>query len=360
MKGSIKIGRFAGIDVFVHWTFSLLLVYVIFTSIKSGLNINQTLWMLAFVLSVFVTVVLHEFGHALTAKKFNCNTKDITLLPIGGVARLEKFPDKPIQELWIAIAGPAVNIGIAVILGLFIHFPDGSELVTELNNNISSSNFLLNFFGVNIWLALFNLIPAFPMDGGRVLRALLSLKLSPTLATNIASKIGQLIALVFVIGGLFYNPMLIIVGVFIFIGAQQENAMMQMKHTLTGYKVRDVLMTEYATLNAEDTIHTAVQRILSSQYKNFLILEGQQHIGTLSRDEIIQALAAGGQNESVSAFMKKNLVELHPETPLNSILNLAGSDSTELMPVVIDGVRIGVIDRENVAEFLLLQHSLRQ
>ena len=185
--------------------------------------------MLVFVLSIFVTVFLHELGHALAAKKYNIKTKDITLLPIGGLARLESIPEKPKEELVVAIAGPAVNIGLAIITGLFITIPDAKDLTIQLSGGINSSNFFLNFFIVNIWLALFNMIPAFPMDGGRVLRALLSMKFERYIATNIAARIGQIFAVGFVFVGFFSNPFLVFIGLIIFLGAQAEAQYTQAK-----------------------------------------------------------------------------------------------------------------------------------
>ena len=168
MKGSFKLAKVAGIDIFIHWTFSLLLLFIIFINYKAEQNVIRILWSVLFIFAIFTTVILHELGHALAAKNFNIKTKDITLLPIGGLARLEKIPEKPVEELIVASAGPLVNIGLAFITGIFITIPETTEqLIRELSDGVNSDNFFLNFFLVNFWLALFNLIPAFRMDGGR-------------------------------------------------------------------------------------------------------------------------------------------------------------------------------------------------
>ena len=212
MKGSLRVGTIAGIGVFIHWTFVLIIFYLNFTSARASHDIQ---WSVLFVLSIFATVLLHELGHALAAKRYGIGTKDITLLPIGGVARLERFPEKPGQELVVAIAGPAVNIVLALITALITSFPDMHEMDEFLAPGVNPDNFLVNFFFVNLWLALFNMIPAFPMDGGRVLRALLSFRLQRHVATRIAALTGQVIAVLFVVGGFFINPFLVLIGIFI-------------------------------------------------------------------------------------------------------------------------------------------------
>jgi Zn-dependent protease len=222
MKGSFKLGNIAGIGVFIHWTFSILIVFIIYSNYRAGQNMEQILWSLLFVLSIFATVFLHELGHALAAKRYGIKTTDITLLPIGGLARLERIPEKPTEELVVAIAGPLVNIVLALLTLLFITVPSWGAITEQLTIGVGLHNFFLYFFIVNIWLSLFNLIPAFPMDGGRVLRAILSMGMQRHSATEIAARIGQLLAIGFVFLGFYSNPFLIFIGLFIILGAQGE------------------------------------------------------------------------------------------------------------------------------------------
>lgn len=227
MRWSLKFGRLAGIDVYVHFTFFLLLAWVAFIHWKQTESMGAALIGVLFILSIFACVVLHELGHALTAKKYGIKTRDIILLPIGGVARLEKMPDKPIQELWVALAGPAVNAGIAAVLAIYLLVANSFTPVNQLT--VSTAPFIERILGVNIFLVLFNLIPAFPMDGGRVLRALLAMRLAHTRATRISANLGQGIALLFGIIGLFYNPMLLFIAFFVWFSAAQEARMTRMK-----------------------------------------------------------------------------------------------------------------------------------
>ena len=230
MRWSLKATRIAGIDVYIHFTFFLLLAWVAFIHWKQTGSIGAALVGVLFILSIFACVVLHELGHALAAKKYAIRTRDIILLPIGGVARLEKMPDKPVQELWVALAGPAVNVGIATALAVYLYVSNSFSPVDQ--STMTTAPFLERILGVNIFLVLFNMIPAFPMDGGRVLRALLAMRLAYTRATRISANLGQGIALLFGIFGLFYNPLLLFIAFFVWIGAAQEARMTQMKSAI--------------------------------------------------------------------------------------------------------------------------------
>ncbi|MEJ5200225.1 MAG: site-2 protease family protein, partial [Anaerolineae bacterium] len=220
MKWSWKIGEFAGIGVYMHATFLLLIGWVALSGWLAGRTLNAALSGVVFILALFLCVVLHEYGHALTARRYGIKTRDITLLPIGGVARLERMPDDPRQELWVALAGPAVNFVIAAVLlaGLLATGTWRSFNLAQLGD----SSFLGRLLSINISLALFNLIPAFPMDGGRAVRALLATRLEYTQATHIAATLGQAIALIFGFIGLFTNPLLVFVALFVWMGAGQE------------------------------------------------------------------------------------------------------------------------------------------
>jgi Zn-dependent protease len=356
MKGTLKLGKIAGIGLFMHWTFSLLIAFIIFTSLRSGYNFIQTLWSVLFVLSIFITVVMHEFGHALAAKNYGIKTKDITLLPIGGLARLEKIPEKPIEELVVAFAGPLVNIMLALITGFFVAIPSEPDvLAAQLSGGVNSHNFLLNFLIVNLALAIFNLIPAFPMDGGRVLRALLSFKFKRHVATKIAARIGQLLALGFIFLGFFSNPFLIFIGLFVIMGAQMEANYTESKYFLKGYKVRDVLMKQYHSIDANEPLKTAITLLLDSQSKIFLITENEEPVGTLNRDQIIIALSEHGENVAILNAMNKNLIYLEVETFLEDIFELVYHNKSNLMLVMENNHLIGTLDTENLMEFLLIK-----
>lgn len=231
MKGSLNLGKIAGIGVKVHWTFMLLILWVVFLELTRGSNLQSILWSIFFVLALFACVVFHELGHALTARKFKIGTRQITLLPIGGVASLEAMPEDPKEEFLVAIAGPAVNVVIALALYLVVPMEEflkqDPEMLEETMSAINAGNFLFYLFSANVMLVVFNLIPAFPMDGGRVFRALLSMKFDRVTATQMAARLGQGVAFLFFLIGLLYNPILILIAIFVYFGAQGENMMVQ-------------------------------------------------------------------------------------------------------------------------------------
>ncbi|WP_035671115.1 site-2 protease family protein [Flavobacterium sp. 83] len=355
MKGSFKLGKVAGIGIFIHWTFSLIILFIIFMNYRAGQNTTQIIWSVVFILCIFITVLLHELGHALAAKNYNIKTKDITLLPIGGLARLERIPEKPTEELIVAFAGPLVNIALAFITALFISIPeDTGKLMAELSDGVNANNFFLNFFLVNFWLAIFNLIPAFPMDGGRVLRALLSFKLPRNVATRIAARIGQFLALSFIILGFFTSPFLIFIGIFVIIGAQIEADYTESKFILKGFKVQDVVMKDYQTINLDEKIKKAIELLLDSQNKNFLITENNIPVGTLNRDQIIMALSKKGDDEFIYNVMDRNLIILESNSLLENVFELIQQNKSTLMLVMDNNELIGTVDIENILEFILI------
>ncbi|MFV8270130.1 site-2 protease family protein [Flavobacterium sp. GT2N3] len=355
MKGSFKLGTVCGIAIFIHWTFSLLILFIIFMNKKSGLNTSQIIWYLLFIASIFLTVLLHELGHAVAAKNYNIKTKDIILLPIGGLVRLEQIPEKPSEELVVVFAGPLVNFTLAFITGIFITIPATSQqLMTEISSGVHANNFLLHFFLVNFCLGIFNLIPAFPLDGGRILRALLSFKLQRHIATRISARIGKLLAIGFIISGFFTSPILVFIGVFVIIGAQVEADHTESKFMLKGFKVHDVVMKQYPVIDVNDTVKTAVEMVLDSQNKNFLITEEGVPVGTLNRDQIIMALSNQGYDEFIYNVMDRNLVYLDSDSLLEKVFELIQLNKSRLMLVMENNKVVGILDVENLMEFLII------
>lgn len=246
MKGSLHIASFAGIPVKIHWTFGLLLLYVAFEASKNGFQPIVLILTIGFVLSLFFCVILHEFGHALMARRFGVKTYDIMMTPIGGIARLERMPEGRGQEFWVAIAGPVVNFIIVALIAFGFLLINGEVLPLLDKSFWNFENETNNYFKIllkaNGYLGLFNLIPAFPMDGGRILRSLLSLRMDRNKATQIASYAGQVIAVMMFAWG-WYNsqPILTLIGVFIFFAARQENRILQRQALLTKVKAFDLM-----------------------------------------------------------------------------------------------------------------------
>jgi Zn-dependent protease/CBS domain-containing protein len=357
---SLRAGKFFGIEVFVHWTFWILIVWILLMNLGGGQSFLQSLSGVLFVLALFVCVVLHEFGHALTARRFGVSTKDITLYPIGGVASLEGMPEKPSQELLVAIIGPMVNIAIAFVLWLYLtltnQIPDLSAI--DDSQTVNQLPFLFSLFIANIILAVFNLIPAFPMDGGRALRSLLSFWMDRTTATRIAAGLGQFLAVIFVFVGFFYNFWLVFIGLFIFLGAGGEASLEQTKSALAGLTVRDALMRRFTILKPDDTLGRAVDALLNSQETEFVVAEADKPVGLLTRNEIIRGLSEQGKNAPVSEFMNREFFVVSSETKLSDFFQQV-LESGQTAALVMDGDLLqGLIDRENVEEKLLIREAL--
>lgn len=358
MNWSLKIARIRGINVFVHWTFLILLGWIIISGMRQGQNLSQSLMSVWFILALFGCVLLHELGHALTALRYGIPTKSITLLPIGGVANIEKMPEQPIQELWVALAGPAVNVVIAAVLALYFWLTGGFPAFTENTlAQISADNFLFSLLWVNIVLVLFNLIPAFPMDGGRVLRALLSMRYDRAVATSIAAKIGQFLAIIFVFFGFFYNPFLIFIGLFIFLGAGAESNFESTRSALANYKVRDVLMHHFTAFHAFETLDKAIATLLDGQEKEFLVEQDNEIIGIITRDEIIRGLREQGQEAAIGRIANKQFFTLTPDMPLQDAYEKMTQNNSPICPVIENGQLIGVLNMENITEVVMLANA---
>jgi len=357
MKGVLKIGRVSGIKIEVHWTFTLLLIWVAFLEIQKGSDLNRILLNEALILVLFVCVILHELGHALTAKKFGVKTKNILLLPIGGVATLEKMPEKPAQELWIALAGPAVNVVIAILLLLVVpvrsYFNFDSIVLEEMLYEPTLQNFLFYLFIANVMLVVFNLIPAFPMDGGRVLRALLSFKLGRVSATNIEASIGQGLAFIFFVLGLFFNPFLILIALFIFLGAYGENQMVKQGDLLEGHVVKEATLTNITRLRPSNNLQEVIDILLAGTEKDFVVIENEKILGILTQKDIIKH--AKTPSVLVGDIMQRKFKTVDVTTEIMKVLQSIRKEDSDFYPVVENGQLVGAIDTTNISEFILLK-----
>lgn len=362
MRWSWQVARVAGIPVRVHATFALFIVWIFVASLTGGQDLARAAQGAGTILAIFGCVVLHEFGHALTARRYGVKTRDITLLPIGGVARLERIPEKPSQEIAIALAGPAVNVVIALAL-LPIVLP-----MFSLAQAAGATAELLNWFParlffVNVMLVVFNLIPAFPMDGGRVLRAALASRLDYVRATRIAAGVGQGIALLFGFAGLrFGEPMLLFIALFVFIGATQESAAVQMRSGFTGVPVSRAMIRDFRTLRPEDPLSRAVDLLLEGHQQDFPVLgqsPGDPPLGILTRSDLLTALAEGRTDRPVGDVTRRNCGTAHPRDLLEDVARGMEENACPAVPVVDDGgAVVGMVTLENVGELAMVRAAL--
>lgn len=356
MSWSYRIFKVAGIEVRVHVTFLLLLLFFGYVSYQAG-GTELAVSRIAFILFLFGCVLLHEFGHAIAAKAYGIKTPDITLLPIGGVARLERMPDKPYQELIVALAGPLVNVVIAGVLFLFVggRLQNISPMAMEGELDLAVQMLL-----VNIWLVLFNIIPAFPMDGGRVLRALLATRMKYARATQIAASIGQGIAFVFGVIGLIYNPMLIFIAIFIYMGASQEASLAQIREVSKGLPVSSAMVTSFETLDQAATLNDAVMALVRTSQHEFPVMSfGGEFMGLLTRPQMMKALKTNGGDRLVIHEMATDLPRVHENMSFDRAFQMMQECESSALPVFDSaGNLVGLLTMENVGEMMMINSVL--
>jgi Zn-dependent protease/CBS domain-containing protein len=356
MGWSWRIARIAGIDVYIHFTFLLLLAWVAVAHCMANGDLAEAVNGLAFILALFTIVVLHELGHALAAQHFGIQTRDITLLPIGGVARLERIPEDPRQELIVALAGPAVNavLAAAIYVGLLL----GRGLSPMADVVEVNGSFVEQLFWVNVALFLFNLLPAFPMDGGRVLRALLAMRFDYVRATQVAATVGQAMAIGFVFLGLLYNPFLIFIALFVWLGAAQEASMVQMKAALDGIPVARAMVTEFQTLRPTDPLSRAAEYLLAGFQEDFPVVDDGRLVGVLRRQDLATAFAQRGFDTRVGEVMQRDIISVDPGDMLHNALARLEECECHTLPVVRNGRLMGLVTADNLAEVLMIQEAL--
>jgi Zn-dependent protease/predicted transcriptional regulator len=346
MGGSLKLGKWFGIEVNLHITFLLLIGFLAVTGFAATRNAGAVAGNIGFLLALFLCVLLHEFGHALAARRYGIPTKDITLWPIGGVARLERMPTDPKQELVVALAGPAVNVAIAIALLPIIA--------------VSNVAFFERLFTTNLLLVAFNMIPAFPMDGGRVLRAGMALKMDYAKATSTAATIGQGFAVVFGIIGLFTNPFLILIAVFIWFGAAGESQVAQTQSKLAGVPVERAMLTQFDTLAPINSLRYVAQLVLAGSQQEFPVVENGRPIGLVTRADLFNALTQYGSLGFVSQAMRREFAVVEAADQLAAAAEKLQTGQARSLIVLRDGQLAGLLTLENVQEFTLIQAALEK
>ena len=359
MGWSFRVGRLAGIDIFVHFTFLLLLAFIgLGGYLRTGQPVVALVGM-GLILAVFGIVILHELGHALAARYYGIPTKDITLLPIGGVARLQRMPDKPVQELVVALAGPAVNVILAVLFGAIVLLrgtsPDPEQALTF------QFDLMRELFLINVGLVFFNMLPAFPMDGGRVLRALLAMTIGPNPATKIAAQVGKGMAILFALAGLFGIPgvmeanlMLALVALFVWTGAEAEAQAMRAKAGLAGVPVAAVMVRRFAAVDPDDTLGAVLGYARQAFQRDFPVVVGGRVVGLLTREDLQQGLDELGVHARVFQVMRREFPTVGPDEPAERGLSLLVAGAP-IVPVVAYGQLAGLLTPEHLSEFVALR-----
>ncbi len=357
MSWSLNVGSVAGTAIRIHVTFVLLLAWIFGVEYLSGGP--QAAWNgLLFILLLFLCVLLHEFGHIFAARGFGVRTPDVILLPIGGVSRLERIPEQPSEEFLIAVAGPAVNIVIAFLLV----FVGGANLSADHLSALESANVSMidRLAFVNLFLALFNLLPAFPMDGGRVLRALLATRLGYVRATEVAAMIGQWVAFALGFLGLFGNPLLIFIAIFVYLAASSEAHIVATRAMSRGVPVTAAMVTQFATLTPDEHVDAAVETLLRTSQGEFPVVDGQgRPLGVLARNDLIRAMKERGPDARVGDAMTVHIPTMSKSRCLDEAFRLLQEKSVPAVGVVdAAGRLVGLVTTETIGEMLMLHQAL--
>jgi Zn-dependent protease len=355
MNLTTRLGRIAGIDVRVHATFWLLLGFAALVPLLAGKGLAGALGGALFIAAMFGIVVLHELGHALAARRYGIATLDITLLPIGGVARLERMPESPRQEIVVALAGPAVNLALALVLlvgvlvagvGPWLGLP-----------GLGAETFLTRLFWANLLLAAFNLIPAFPMDGGRVLRALLALRLDRVRATWIAARIGQGFAVLLGLLGLVGNPLLMLIALFVWFGAEEEAQATEVSNLLRDVPVGELLVTEVRVLSPDEPVAAVAAEASRSFQRDFPVVTGDYLVGTVSRTELLLALHEGRLAGPVAEIMQRAPVTAEVDEPASAVLARLDAGAGSALPVTRAGRFVGMLPLARLVEHVAVSRA---
>ncbi len=348
---SWKLTEIAGIGVYVHWSFLILPLLIAGSALSSGSGIALAVEAVLFVLAIFGCVLLHELGHALMARQFGIGTHSITLLPIGGVASLDRMPERPLHELAVALAGPAVNVAIAAVLVVVLLA--AGTVGTMFSTTAISHSFLIRLMWANVALVLFNMLPAFPMDGGRVLRSLLASFMPHVRATNIAAAIGQVMAGLFaVVGILSQHWMLVFVAMFVFLAGRAEAQMARAKASIRGYRVGDAMRRQFHMVPADITLDQAAHDVLFKAQDDFPVIEDGRLVGMLAKQHALQLLAQGRGYLRIRESMRGNVPTLDQQLSLEECLDQMEIGNYSSLPVASGGRLVGILSAATLRQWM--------
>lgn len=365
MQGSMKLFSVKGIDVKVHFTFSLILIWAAYHwGIQLNKGLTGALFGVVITLLLFVCVTLHELAHSLVAMRYGGKVKEISLLPIGGVAQMEEMPAKPAHELKIALAGPLTNIVIAILLILIslplnIRSTMGIEELFNVLGTVSWRGLVAYLVTSNLTLGFFNLFPAYPMDGGRVLRALLAMKLDYAQATAIAVRIGQGLAILLGLWGFLGGGFtLIFIAIFIYLGAGQEGKMVEVKNVLEDMHVRQAMSRPVQTVKPTDTLGEVVELILQGLQADFPVLEDGRLVGIITEGDVLLTLHKQGSDTLVDQVMRHQFPTARPEETLVDVQERMSSGQLRSVPVIEGNQVVGLLTTQDINEAYRLLKAL--
>jgi Zn-dependent protease/CBS domain-containing protein len=356
MQWSFKLGKIFGIEFRIHVTFVLLLLFVYMSGSSQGGPAYGTRAVL-FISAVFACVLIHELGHSLIARRFGKEAKSITLLPIGGVATMEEMPEKPGQEIAMSIVGPFINLAIAGILYLLVGNWTGISAPNLYAD--SARAFFAGLISVNIMLAIFNLIPAFPMDGGRVLRGILALRMDYGRATSMAVFIGQAVSMLFIFYGIFFNWWLGLIGLFLYIGAGSEKQHVMLRSVLRQVPASEAMATDFRALRPDESLSRALEHVFHGCQEDFPVVADSRIEGILTRTGVLSAIHEKGLTPQVSDVMDRNFLSVDTHTPLDEVYRQLQSGHKTAAAVLQHGQLKGMLCLDGISRYFMIQSALK-
>lgn len=357
MRWSLNMGKIFGINFRIHVTFFLLLLFI-FISVQNQHGFNKALLSTLFICSVFVCVLIHEIGHSLIARRFGKEAKSITLLPIGGVATMEEMPEKPAQEILMSIIGPLINLVIAGILYLFVGHWSGIG-APNLQPD-SARMFFSGLIGVNIMLAIFNMIPAFPMDGGRVLRGILAMRMDYLTATSAAVSVGQALAMVFILFGIFFNWWLALIGLFLYIGAGTEKQQVLLRSFLHQVPVSEAMTTDFRSLRPDERLSSALEHFYHGCQDDFPVIGDAGIEGILTRHQILASISQKGPDTLIVDVMDKSFASVSSNMLLDDVYKKLSASEKTAVAVIDDRTVKGMICLDGISRYIMIESALRR
>ena len=336
----------------MHLTLLVLLAWIAGTHVLRGASLGATALGLFLVLTIFAVIVVHELGHALVARRFGIKTRDIMLLPIGGIASLERMPEKPKQELAVALVGPLVNIVLALLLWIGIMVSGGTTRITEVTSIHGA--IATQLLWINVGLAVFNLLPAFPMDGGRALRGLLAIWMGHERATNIAAALGKVFAVGFALLGVFSNPLLLLIAFVVWSGASQERRLVQLKSAISGVPVSAAMLRRVEAVASDQPLEDAAALLVTGGLNQLPVIDHGEPVGVITRSDVATALAHAKPDATVATAPHHTVVTVAPGDSLDIVLDRLRTEPDSVALVVDHGEPVGVLTPEHLAAYVAL------
>lgn len=354
MRWSWRLGKFVGVEFYVHWTFLLLVTWIAVSYVGEQTGPTAALQAAGFLVATVFCLALHELGHFFMARRLGMHTREITILPVGGVSRMDRMATSPHKGLAVALAGPAVSGVLCLFLLMLLWETRTDEVVSP----VVDQTFITNLLWVNVILLGANLIPTFPMDGGRALRSLLVGVRGYWRATETVASLGQIVVIACCVLGMFVHPLMFVVALFVHLGAEAELRTVLMQTTLANVPVCEAMATDIRTLRPDDSLQIAAGQLLHGNQLDFPVVSNNQLVGILRRDDLMEGLRTGGRNAAVRDVMTSQPPTADPLEMLDNVIERFQAAQLSSLPVISQGRVIGMLTVQGVGELVMLRSAM--